>query len=153
MPKPEDEWRYGFTRSPWDRVVSLWCLAHPTDSERERSPFRAWVLGGMGSPYRHGPKFAHLSLPTLRWLEGADFVGRFETREEDLARLATLLGREVPVLPDAEGRMVPAHIAKARDRAPYPDYYDEVTRAWVAERYREDVEAFGYSFEGVPCTI
>lgn len=142
FPKPENEWRYGFTRNPWDRVVSLYCLSHPTDAEREENLFREWVLNDMEGG-RHGIEaIQHYARPTWDWLEGADFIGRFENREEDLANLAKILNRPYPFW---SGEVV--HLAKSRDRKPYQAYYDEETELYVARRYAIDIEIFEYSFE------
>ena len=66
-----------------------------------------------------------------------DFVGRFERLQGDFARVCTRLGlpvRELPKLNESP-------------HGPYRDYYDERTRAIVADLSRADVAAFGYTFE------
>jgi hypothetical protein len=132
----------------------LWCLSHPTDEERATEPFRTWLLNDMVCSYRFADReqWARYSLPTVAWLEGADFVGRFEHRDRDIATLAEILDRPLPMLPDATHGEVPAHLAQSRARGPYPEYYDDETIAWVAGRYAPDIEAFGYSFDGALCT-
>lgn len=132
--KGPDEWWYGFTRNPWDRVVSLWHWP-PGRAENEIS-FRDFVLGGFRRPAQ-GPGFSRLmASPTIRWLERADFIGRFEQRDTDLGRLAKILNRPVPEL----------HIGPTEERRPYRDYYDDETRLAVARAYAEDIQAFGYGF-------
>ncbi len=140
--KPPGEFWYSCTRNPWDRVVSLWCLRHPSDWAREEEPFRDWLLRGMVNrvePRQETPeRWQDLCAPTVEWTRDADFVIRFEHRMADLAGLAGLLGRPIPT----------AHAARSRDRLPYPEYHDEETIAYVAERYAADIEVFGYAFEG-----
>lgn len=128
LPKGET-FRYGFTRNPWDRVVSLYfvCVSPGTYS------FRDWVMEGLRCPAYEGVPIVS---PSTVWLDGASFVGRFEQREEHLAALARLLGRPVP----------PLHMGKT-EREPYPRYYDDETRRIVAWRFASDIERFGYTFE------
>lgn len=137
--KPDGEWWYSCTRNPWDRTVSLWCLSHPTASDRVREPFADWLRSGMGCA--DDPKWNRLCAPTMRWCANADFVVQFESRDVDLARLARMLGRPIPT----------AHAARSNDRGPYQDYYDDELTEIVAHRYAADVEAFGYQFEEAPC--
>ena len=131
-PKPPLEWRYGFTRNPWDRVVSLW--HHPIGGGC-KVPFEEFVLGGFRAQ-NWGKPVEIMAAPTTDWLVGADFVGRFENRERDLFELATLLGRDVPRL----------HIGPSEDRRPYEEYYGAETRDYVAKFYEDDILAFGYDF-------
>lgn len=137
MPKPEWEFRYGFTRNPWDRVVSLYHLATP-EHQPVPKDFQRWVLEGMDGDHTFGARWQEqVCQPTIKWLKGANFIGRFENRQRDLVELSSLLGREVPR----------EHISASPKRLlDYREYYDEKTRLWVAERYHEDVEEFGYAF-------
>lgn len=139
LAKPGDGWRYGFTRNPWDRVVSLFHL-----SWRESDPhpeFCEWILSGMDADSSFGERWHRdLTLPTWAWLKDADWIGRFECREEHLLELCSILDREVPT----------HHIAKSHRRKPYPEYYtDPAAIEAVRERYAVDVEEFGYEFQGV----
>lgn len=116
---------YGFTRNPWDRAVSLYHLF-----AREES-FTAWVAAGM--PHHD---VRPLTNPTVYWLDGADWVGHFERRDDDLAELCSILGRPTPT----------KHIAASQKRRPYPEYYDDETVQLVAALYEPDIHRFGYAF-------
>jgi hypothetical protein len=136
-PKPEEEWWYGFTRNPWDRVVSLYHLANPYGKAKQSS-FSQWVLAGMDGTHQFGKRFAEqIALPTIRWLAEADWIGRFENRATDLALLSELLDRPFPS----------EHIAATPVRlGNYMEYYNAEAALYVAERYAEDIEVFGYEF-------
>ena len=68
----------------------------------------------------------------MRWI----FVGRFETLEEDWARLCEKLSLDVKL----------PHRGKRRDPKHYREYYDEETRRMVEEVHAVDLEKYGYSF-------
>lgn len=139
--KPDGEFWYSCTRNPWDRVVSLYCLRHPSLWSRDIEPFREWLLGGMANRKEPRQELARtwqeLCAPTVEWNRHADFVVRFENRTDGLAELARILDRPVPT----------AHAARSTHKRPYPEYYDDETIAYVAGRYAADIEAFGYVFE------
>lgn len=135
FPKPEEEYRYGFTRNPWDRTVSLFHLADPGHRKKD---FKRWVMMGMKAEKHFGERFVTLlSLPTLSWLRDADFVGRFEQRDIDIIRLSDLLGRPTPQ----------THIAKSKRKLPFREYYDSETIEYVRGRYQVDIDVFQYTFE------
>lgn len=137
-PAKGDGWRYGFTRNPWDRVVSLYHLAH---RGKPNVAFADWVLGGMVADGSNGRRFeSHVTLPTLHWLRDADWVGRFETRAVDLAELARRLRRKFPA--KHENR------SQHRGAAPYWEYYRdrEDVVEYVRERYAQDVHVYGYEY-------
>jgi chondroitin 4-sulfotransferase 11 len=69
----------------------------------------------------------------------ADFVGRFENLEEDFEIVTKRIGIDAR-LPHA------ANTSSIRGSRSYRDFYDEKLARMVGERYREDVEIFGYSF-------
>jgi hypothetical protein len=39
------------------------------------------------------------------------------------------------------------HVNRSRLRRCYTEYYDDESRAFIAEYYKKDIELFGYSFE------
>lgn len=65
-----------------------------------------------------------------------DFVGRFETLEDDFRVVAERLGRHGLELP---------HVNDSQRRH-YRHYYDPALAAVVGERFSADLEAFGYEF-------
>src|SRR5262249_36530343 len=66
----------------------------------------------------------------------ADFIGRFERLEEDWAVVAKKLGITEP-LPHRRDSQRPHH---------YTEYYTARTREIIANKFRIDVEHFGYEF-------
>lgn len=69
-----------------------------------------------------------------------DFVGRYETLAEDLARISERLGFDLQL------DSVPRAKAGHRRRDPREIYTDE-TRRLAEEIYRKEIDAFGYGFE------
>jgi chondroitin 4-sulfotransferase 11 len=69
----------------------------------------------------------------------ADYVGRFENLEEDFEIITKRIGIDAQ-LPHA------ADTASIRGSRSYRDFYDEKLAEMVGERYREDIDLFGYSF-------
>jgi hypothetical protein len=66
-----------------------------------------------------------------------NFVGRFETLEDDFRIVAARLDRPGLKL---------AHVNGSPDRRHYHHYYDGALAALVGERFRTDIETFGYEF-------
>lgn len=138
VPKEGDTtWKYGFTRNPWDRVVSLYHL-----SWRESYPhgeFTEWVLRGMPGEISFGDLWEELlTQPTYHWLQHADWVGRFEEREKELERLCGILKRDFPE----------AHLGKSNRTGTYKEYFQDNQEAieFVREKYLVDVHHYGYEF-------
>ena len=69
----------------------------------------------------------------------ADYVGRFENLEEDFEVVTKKIGIDAQ-LPHA------ANTASIRGSRSYRDFYDERLAEMVGERYREDIDLFGYSY-------
>ncbi len=69
-----------------------------------------------------------------------DFIGRFETLQDDFQKLCAEIGLTPPPLP---------HAATRRPHADYRTYYDDATREKVARHWRFDIESFGYDFDGL----
>lgn len=67
-----------------------------------------------------------------------DFVGRFENFQNDLLEVSNRLGIELKSVPH-DNRSPHRH---------YSSYYTPETEMIVRERFRRDIEYFGYEFEG-----
>ncbi len=143
--------KFAFVRNPWDKVVSHYHYRVRTGRIHRATyggsggdpdiAFRDWVLRAYGE---RDPAYFNDARPFMaqwQWLcdeEGrcmVDYVGRFERLAEDFAQVAARLGVEAR-LPHA----------KPGAHGHYRGYYDDETRAVIAERFARDLEAFGYRF-------
>jgi hypothetical protein len=138
---------FAFVRNPWDRVVSNY-YRQREGHERHQfrgafPPFAEWVHRGYGD--RDPPRYygqAKMYWPQLKWLQSeegeevVDFVGRQERLDEDFARVAEIIGVP-PELP---------RLNRSSRHRPYWEEYDPQTAEFVAERFRADIERFGYEF-------
>lgn len=144
--------RFAIVRNPWDRTVSAYHfakqggvpggaqMAHP---ERYRSndftTFGAFTtrylarqdLSSIDGVFRPQSAYLFLNDGTLSF----DHVGRFERLGETEQWLSATLGRPIR-FPKINGT----------DRDDYRGYFTDETREIVADRYRVDIDAFGYRF-------
>ncbi len=137
---------FGFVRNPWARMVSLYrfhCQKPPLISgnysrdDTIQMGFKAWLMTDlfyMKEDPDHDMPPLQLR-PQLWWLEGADFIGRFENIEADFARAVELAG--------AVGALPLGHI-NATEGGDWRDEYDAESRAFVAKHFAPDIERFGY---------
>jgi hypothetical protein len=144
-PDLADLYRFSFVRNPFDRLVSAY---YSKISEHRTVLSNEQFRGGMSFE-----EFAEAAceIPDesadqhvrSQWtfLDGVrmDFVGRLENMGEDYARVAGVLGVS-PILPHSN------HATRPHDKKSYRNHYDEELARKVGERYRGDLEAFGYSF-------
>ncbi len=136
--------KFAFVRNPWDWLVSryFWSKDH---QELITISFEEFVL-------RLARKIPINS--EVEWLDKAlspqserlilnrrklsvDFVGKFETLQEDFDKICTHIGIDRVTLP---------HVNKT-NHAHYSSYYDRRTRRLVAKIYRKDIALFKYKFE------
>ncbi len=148
-PEWSDYFIFGFVRNPWARMLSWHQMIErrlagvPARVEKnafwrgvcERHPdFESFVL-------RAPDEFGRLRRPQLDYLRHgdrvADFIGRTENLDADLASIRERLG----LSPEAE---VP-HRNAGPPRS-YREAYTPEMRARVAELFAVDIEAFGYEF-------
>jgi len=145
----KDKWNkaYKFTlvRNPWDKVVSHYEYRRKRNKTGMASrdiEFAEWVRKTYGQEkdpfYYNNPKAFQ---PQVEWLKddedkiSVDFIGKFETINEDFNKIKNVIGIETEL----------PHL-NASKRASYQSYYDDETREIVAEWFREDIEVFGYHF-------
>ena len=132
--------KFGFVRNPWDRVVSLYNRKENREqlNNMDFDEFVNWIQLSSDtcvhpSPHRY----------QLDWFKDkggkvvADFIGRFEHIEKDWAYVAQQLNICEPL---------PHENSNPGNKKHYTEYYTDTTRRIVAEKFKEDIEYFSYSF-------
>jgi hypothetical protein len=132
--------KFAFVRNPWDRLVSRYTyLLRSEGHHRHRfvkrlkgfEEYLDWEI-------RRGKMFQHEYVTDASGKLIVDFVGYFERLNEDFARVCARLGVQV-TLPHA-------NVSSHRD---YRTYYTPATRELVARHFQQDLELFGYEFDGL----
>ena len=155
-PDYRDYWTFGFVRNPWARMWSWYSMIErrgqfaDRGNERvqrriERSDFWSAVLAEIADFEAFvmvGPdRFPRLRVPQVTYLRAkdrtADFVGRTETFDADMATVCDHIG-------------IPAPAALPRTNSgPGGDWrsqYTPVMRQRVADLYALDLKVYGYEF-------
>jgi len=151
-------YRFSFVRNPWARLVSEYryrnFLSHRS--------FKDFVMNKLPPPGRDD-KYRHIMPQTEMLYDKAgsllvDFVGKFETLQQDFDRVCQQLGFDESSLQhvnssDKKSRELRRTLRNFLYRngenklRSYVDFYDVETREFVTNLYRVDIENFGYSFE------
>ncbi len=169
----KDRYKFAVVRNPYDRLVSFYGLfrkAHTgakMDQAKDEHKFHKFFAafdsrdfnalskqqmrkayrGAMNLSFKDWLKFCDfhnwnncryldgvrpiIRIPQVTWFDGLDRVFRFEDMKEIRAFLLEM-GYHDPV---------PENVTQ---HAPWKDYYDDETRAWVADVFKEDIEKYGY---------
>lgn len=141
--------KFSIVRNPWDRVVSLY--SWEARNKAALRPAKRWWhrLGVPFDEFRETTRmfrdFVAGDWPTndrFYLLDGGlcvDFVIRYERLADDLAEVCRRLGLPPVVLPHLKSGL-------RQGGHSYAEYYDEASKAIVAERHRHDLRLFGYKF-------
>lgn len=134
----DESFKFAFVRNPWDWMVSYYsfireCPAHHLHKRGRSMSFEDFLQFEIKR--RHGLQSASLTDKQGRIL--VDFVGRFERLTEDFLHVCRILQVCAPI----------EHCNRSH-HADYRDYYTRRTRALLADHLRQDIERFGYSFDG-----
>jgi hypothetical protein len=141
----ESHFTFSIVRNPWDRVVSHYAYrvrTNQTGLGDGKVKFAEWVREAYGRRNLRFYDKPMFFMPQMNWISGdkgeilVSFVGRFERLQADFDVICTKVGRTSRALP---------HLNRS-DRANYRSYYDDEARQIVGDRFRSDVETFGYSF-------
>jgi hypothetical protein len=155
MPKLEawDEYfKFAFVRNPWDRLVSwysmvtkfprggnkLWRYVHDNSSTFEEFIYNCTddVEIKKGVYY----SFTYNQLDYVTDENGnllVDFIGRLENFDEDVHKVFSRIGVGLETVP---------HKNRSRHQH-YSTFYKPDTEMIVRERFKRDIEYFGYEFE------
>lgn len=147
----EEDWRnyfkFTFVRNPWDRAYSdyLWII---NDSKVKGSfgqymkatgPFKEIFTNRDNESYRGDHKIPQTDFFDFEGDYALDFVGRFETLEQDME----LINNQLNISSEfAE------HKKKNTFRKPhYSHFYGKTERKLVESFYKQDIARLEYSFE------
>jgi hypothetical protein len=148
-PRWSEYFKFSITRNPWDRVVSLFTWRTRNDPD---------LKPGAATPGR-GDRACDLREIRRRFTEYVrgewetndafyiidnelcvDFVIRYEQLAGDVLEVCRRVGIPAIELPRLKAGFRPGQYR-------YVDYYDDTTRAIVAERHSNDLRLFGYRFD------
>lgn len=130
----QDSYDFSFcvVRNPWDRVVSLWAFWNKI--KKENVPFDDFVRNLKDYKFSDRSWFT-FDQPQKAWIpNGVTYLLKFETLEEDFKVIQEKLECTEPLL-----RM------NTSEHAEYHTYYTPETWAIIADVFKDDIEAFGYS--------
>jgi len=128
-----DKFAFGFVRNPWGRLVSLYHFMVQKSVVRDfnqeeiirkgfkRSVMEVSMSGQQDATY---------------WLNGCDYVGRFENLQSDFDVICNKLNfkkRQVGKL-------------NASIHKDYREYYDQETIDFVARMHKKTIDQYGYDF-------
>ncbi len=142
--------KFSITRNPWDRAVSFFFWEnrqHPASGRRRRFYHHLGLgLNPLRETRRLFSEFVHSDWPTndrFYTIDDqlcVDFVIRYERLAEDFDEVCRMMGMPVKGLPYLKSGI-------RKQRYHYSKYYDEESKASVAERHKHDIRLFGYEFE------
>ena len=141
----DEAYKFTVVRNPWDKVVSHYEYRRKKDKTGIATngvSFASWVRRTYGEDkdpvlYNNPRSFQ----PQVDWLKDSDgqvsvdYIIRFESINEGFEHVRQAIGLDAEL----------PHL-NASPRARYHTYYDDESRAIVANWFREDIEAFGYQF-------
>ena len=135
---------FSFVRNPWDRIYSWYALFDKFNprKEQETFSFEKFLVNypRIARNYGFDKDFSFNQVDYLRNGKGefvTDFIGKYETYEQDVIHIFQKLGIEVTHI----------HRANATNYPPYQTQYSDTTKKLVAELCAEDIEYFGYEFD------
>ena len=141
-----DYYKFTFIRNPWDRMVSMtkydWfygckIVGGKLDVSGYLEKFPGPEIDSRSKS--RGEKIDTINNSVYLNIinEELDFIGRFENLQEDYNKVCSTINCSNTLL----------HIETNNNKTKhYTEYYDDVTREIVAERYARDIELFGYVF-------
>ena len=127
--KYNNYFKFSFVRNPYERCVSAW---------------KYNIIKGHTSPEKNllqfvrnlGPNVNSKYLNQYDFVNGCDYIGRFENLQKDFNIICDTIGIPKQQLP---------HVNKTKHKC-YTEYYDDEIRELVTEKYAKDIEYFGYEF-------
>lgn len=121
---------FAFVRNPWDRKVSLYMFQKARKVHNFKT-FADYVNSPLSRAQNLQTDYIYDKNKSL-----VKYIGRFEKLQEDFDIICDKIGIPRQQLP---------HYNRTNHKH-YTEYYDDKTRAIVAEKYARDIEYLGYEF-------
>ena len=155
-----DKFTFAFVRNPWERMQSLYHYTikhgkrrgpgteprkwHKDIPRYEDMGLNRWIIKEMNpwinrytSWHHNRPHNKKKILQQVDWIDGEiDFVGRFETLQEDFNTVCDKINIPQSVL---SHKMTTEHIH-------YTDEYNEKAKKKIARLFASDIKQFNYKF-------
>jgi hypothetical protein len=139
--KYDSYFKFTFVRNPWSRLVSDYFWRQGGSRRRMDmtfSEFTAYVADLVRTGRFYDQRFDDHFIPQVKYTRDVDRIYRFEAFADGVKSAARLLGVEIEEVPEK----------RTRPYDNYWEFYDAASKARVEAVYREDIDAFGYEFEG-----
>jgi chondroitin 4-sulfotransferase 11 len=155
-----DDWdeyfKFAFARNPWDRLVSWYTMIRTAQQIKARPWNKLWSYAQDNSSTFE--EFIRNCTDEVRMKEGVsysfaynqldyitdengdlliDFVGRVENFETDIRKVLDVIGIKQETIPRNN----------SSTHKHYSEFYTPETERIVRERFKRDIEYFGYEFE------
>lgn len=139
--KHNDYYTFGFTRNPWERILSWYSLIHFNDKKdiaEERVRLEKFIESDAASDFT--TQFFHYnSLDYFTNNKGeivVDDIFRYENIDKDIRNIFNRLNLNLTEFP----------IINATSVKNYKDYYTEKSINLIAQKCKKDIQHFNYSF-------
>jgi hypothetical protein len=149
----DDYFRFAFVRNPWERLVSWYTMIRTAQEIKARPWNKLWRYAQDNSS--NFEEFIRNCTDEVRMKKGVrysfaynqldyvaddlliDFIGRVENFDADLRKVLGIIGVRQEVIP-RDNSSTHKH---------YSEFYTPETETIVRERFKRDIEYFGYEFE------
>ena len=128
--------KFAFVRNPYDRIVSYYSYYHYKYGHYSFEEFvKKFVQEKARLDTRAYWNLQHKWLCDKKGNLIVDYVGKFESLNEDLLTICNKINIDVPKL---------KHLKNSKRKRAYGEFYNDKTRKIVSEACAKDFELFGY---------
>ncbi|MFT5823549.1 MAG: hypothetical protein ACI8ZM_004811 [Crocinitomix sp.] len=139
--KHKDYYTFGFTRNPWDRILSWYSFIHFNDQKslpEERKRFEEFLELDAAADFTK-QTFHYNSLDYFTTKKGeliVDKIFHYENMENNIGVLLNQFNLPLTEIP----------IMNETSKKDYKDYYTDKSRNLIAQKCKKDIAYFNYIF-------